>query len=86
MPDHIFFTKTYYTNSFNILYQVYCSQQSGVLVLDDLGLLGNAGNRVQQAEAISLFIHDRIEFGNWTLTPGLRYEDIRQDRTRYEYR
>lgn len=61
-------------------------QEGGALLLDDLGLLGNAGNRIQEAEAVSLFIHDRIEFGNWTLTPGLRYEDISQDRTRYEIR
>ena len=62
------------------------SQVGGELVLDDLGLLGNAGNRIQQAEATAFWIHDRIESGNWTFTPGLRYEDISQQRTRYETR
>ncbi len=62
------------------------SQQNGILVLDDLGLLGNAGNRIQEAEAVSVFVHDRIAIGDWTLTPGLRYEDIDQQRTRYEIR
>mgnify|MGYP001196584551 FL=1 len=62
------------------------SQQSGSLVLDDLGLLGNAGNRIQQAEALAIHIFDRIEVGRWTLTPGLRFEDIDQSRVRYETR
>lgn len=59
------------------------SQTNGALVLDDLGILGNAGNRVQEAEAVSIHIHDNIQIGDWTLSPGLRYEDIEQKRTRY---
>ena len=59
------------------------SQINGALVLDDLGILGNAGNRVQEAEAVSIHIHDNIQIGDWTLSPGLRYEDIDQKRTRY---
>lgn len=59
------------------------SQIGGSLVLDDLGILGNAGNRVQEAEAIAIHIHDNIQIGDWTLSPGLRYEDIDQMRTRY---
>ena len=62
------------------------SQQSGALVLDDLGILGNAGNRVQSAEALALHVYDRIEFGRWTITPGLRFEDIDQQRQRWETR
>ena len=62
------------------------TQVDGQLVLSDLGLLGNAGNRIQQAEALALHIFDRIEFGNWVLTPGLRYENIDQNRIRYETR
>ena len=61
-------------------------QEGGHLVLDDVGLLGNAGNRIQQADAIAFHIYDRIEFGSWTLTPGIRYEDIDQRRIRYEIR
>lgn len=59
------------------------SQVNGALLLDDLGILGNAGNRVQEAEAVSVHIHDDIQIGDWTLSPGLRYEDIQQKRTRY---
>lgn len=51
-------------------------QLGGELVLNDIGLLGNAGNRVQEAEAWSAFIYDRIEWNAWTFTPGLRYESI----------
>ena len=61
-------------------------QQSGMLRLDDPGRLGNAGNRIQEAEAVAIFVEDRIDIGNWTLTPGLRYEAIDQRRTRYEIR
>ena len=61
-------------------------QLDGALTLTDLGLLGNAGNRVQRARAAAFHIRDQIEVGRWTLTPGLRYEDIDQDRTRYEIR
>lgn len=62
------------------------SQRGGRLHLDDLGRLGNAGNRIQRAKAVAVFLQDRIEFGDWTLTPGLRYEDIDQNRVRYEIR
>ena len=61
-------------------------QESGMLRLDDLGRLGNAGNRIQEAEAVAIFVQDRIDIGDWTLTPGLRYEAIDQRRTRYEIR
>ncbi|NVK21275.1 MAG: TonB-dependent receptor [Kangiellaceae bacterium] len=55
-------------------------QQNGGLVLDDLGAWGNAGNRVQSAEATSYFITDKITVGDWILTPGVRYEDIDLER------
>ena len=61
-------------------------QQNGKLVLDDLGLLGNAGNRVQEAEAVAVHIYDQIEWGNWVFSPGIRYEDIDQKRTRWRDR
>ncbi len=62
------------------------TQVGGRLSLDDLGLLGNAGNRIQNASAWALHIYDRIEVGRWTFTPGLRFEDIDQSRIRYETR
>lgn len=62
------------------------SQRSGSLVLDDLGILGNAGNRLQTAQALAVFIQDDIEYGPWRITAGLRYEEIEQARTRWEIR
>ncbi len=62
------------------------TQLDGALLLDDLGQLGNAGNRIQNAEAWALHVYDRIEFGRWVVAPGLRYEDIDQSRIRYETR
>lgn len=60
--------------------------ENGSMLLDDLGLLGNAGNRIAAADAMALHIYDRIEWGNWALTPGVRYEDIDLTRTRWEDR
>ncbi len=62
------------------------SQSGGALTLNDLGLLGNAGNRLQEAEAWSFFLVEEIEWGKWKFSPGLRYEAIDQKRTRWEVR
>lgn len=62
------------------------SQIGGALRLDDLGAWGNAGNRIQRAEAMAVYLRDRIEFGRFTISPGVRYEDMEQARTRYETR
>ena len=61
-------------------------QQSGALVLNDLGQLGNAGNRIQEASAFAAFATARIAYGDWTFTPGVRFEDMSQRRIRYEIR
>ena len=61
-------------------------QEDGELLLDDIGRLGNAGNRIQEARAVAFYVKDTIEIGNLTLTPGLRYENIDQKRTRFEIR
>ena len=62
------------------------SQRNGALVLDDAGLPGNAGNRIQEARAVSVFVQDRIDIDRWSVSTGLRYEDIEQERTRFETR
>ncbi len=58
-------------------------QENGTLVLDDYGMQGNAGNRVQSAEAKSLFVYDTIRFGDLLLTPGIRYETMDLERDNY---
>ena len=62
------------------------TQKDGRLLLHDEGDWGHqsAGNRLQEAEAVSVYVHDRIEWGSWVLTPGFRYEDIEQKRTRWK--
>jgi Fe(3+) dicitrate transport protein len=55
----------------------------GSLVLTDRGALGDAGNRVTEAKTIAAFVQDRMDFGRLAVTPGLRYESISIDRTRY---
>lgn len=62
------------------------TQKDGRLVLHDAGDWGHqsAGNRLQEAEAVSVHVHDRIEWGRWAFTPGFRYEDIEQKRTRWK--
>ena len=58
-------------------------QLNGSLVLNAVGLEGNAGNEINDAQAWAAYVHDRIEWGRWALTPGLRYENIDLDRVRY---
>lgn len=60
------------------------SQRNGQLSLDAMGVAGNAGNQIQSAEALAFFVHDEISFGAWTVSPGLRYEDIDQERVRFK--
>lgn len=62
------------------------TQVDGALVLDDIGLLGNAGNREQNAEVWAFWLRDEIDFGRLQVSPGFRYEIIDQDRTRWEIR
>ena len=58
-------------------------QLNGTLVLNGRGLEGNAGNEVQDATAWAAYVYDRIEWADWTLTPGLRYENIELERQRW---
>ena len=55
----------------------------GELVMTTDGAPGTQDNRVGDAEALSLFVHDTISFGKWILTPGVRYERIDLASTRY---
>ena len=46
------------------------------LSLDTAGIPGTNSNRVDSADAISVFIHDEVQWGDLTLSGGLRYEDV----------
>ncbi len=52
------------------------TQTNGIVTVSESGEWGNAGNRVQSAEAKSYYIQDTIKLGDWTLTPGVRFEDV----------
>lgn len=51
------------------------------MVLTEAGAPGSQSNRVSDARAWALFAHDRITYGRWTISPGLRYESIDFERT-----
>lgn len=55
----------------------------GQLVLTTEGTPGTDSNRIEQADAWAFFVQDQIFWGDFTLTPGLRYETI--DLTRRDY-
>lgn len=55
----------------------------GVMVPVTRGAPGSQDNRVGEAEAWAFFVRDTIEWGDWTVTPGLRYERIELTRTDY---
>ncbi|NBB79164.1 MAG: TonB-dependent receptor [Verrucomicrobia bacterium] len=44
------------------------------------------GDREQETTALALFVHDRISSGNWTFTPGVRWEYIDWDYIRRDKR
>ncbi len=48
----------------------------GALVLTTAAAPGSQSNRVSSAEVLSLFVDSEIRFGDWILTPGVRFEDI----------
>ena len=62
------------------------TQINGALVLEDLGLLGNAGNQIESADAWATWIYNEMSWGRLQLSPGVRIEDMQLKRVRYENR
>ena len=52
----------------------------GRKILTSVGAAGSQSNRVSNAQALALFVQDRLELGDLTITPGLRFESIRMKR------
>jgi Fe(3+) dicitrate transport protein len=52
----------------------------GRMALSSLGRPGSQSNRIDRAEAIALFLRDEVEFGRWSVSPGLRFESIDYER------
>jgi Fe(3+) dicitrate transport protein len=57
--------------------------EDGLLVQTSSGAPGSQTNRVSGADALSYFIDTEIRSGNWTFTPGARFEDIDMQRLDY---
>jgi Fe(3+) dicitrate transport protein len=55
----------------------------GRMVLTTAGAPGTQDNRIGEAEAWSFFVRDTIDWDQFTVTPGLRYETIELTRTSY---
>jgi Fe(3+) dicitrate transport protein len=53
------------------------------MVLVTPGAPGSQDNRVGEAEAWAFFARDTIAWGDWRITPGLRYETIELTQTNY---
>jgi len=53
----------------------------GVMLLTSAGAPGSQSNRVGEAEAWAFYLRDTIDWGRWTLTPGVRYETIDLERS-----
>jgi Fe(3+) dicitrate transport protein len=52
------------------------AMNDGKLVQTTSGVPGTDSNRIEQADAWAFFIQDQIFWGDFTLTPGVRYEVI----------
>lgn len=56
----------------------YWQSINGSLTLTEAGIFGNksSNNRLTEADAIAMYIRDEIKFGDWTFSPGIRYENV----------
>jgi Fe(3+) dicitrate transport protein len=55
----------------------------GAMLLTSAGAPGTQDNRLGEAETWAAYVRDTIERGNWTLTPGFRFETIRLRQTNW---
>ncbi len=56
---------------------------NGTMVLDTPGLPGSQTNEAREAQAWSFFLQDTVTLGDLAVTPGLRFETIDLQRTRF---
>lgn len=56
----------------------YAQAANGAITDMSPGTPGVAGDRFQKTEALALFVQDTVEIGAWTITPGIRYEQLEQ--------
>ncbi len=56
---------------------------NGIMNLNTRGTPGTDANRISDAKALASFLLYKIKFNNWTITPGLRYENMTLGRKDY---
>ena len=59
------------------------AMEEGALLLESVGSLGSAGNRIETAQAFAAYVRGTIRTGALTWTPGLRREQIVFERWEY---
>ena len=57
--------------------------QDAVMQLTAAGTPGTESNRVETAQALATHVQYTMSMGKWTVTPGLRYENITAERQDY---
>ncbi len=56
---------------------------NGLMQLTNPGTPGTQANRISDAAALSAYASYRLKWNKWTVTPGIRYENILLSRTNY---
>ncbi len=56
---------------------------SGRIVSSRKGVAGGGGNRLEQTDALAVYLQDRMTFGKLSLIPGARFEYLNQEYTDY---
>jgi Fe(3+) dicitrate transport protein len=52
------------------------AMKNGAMLMTTAGIPGTESNRLENARALSSFVLYKLAIGNFTLTPGLRYENV----------
>lgn len=59
---------------------IYNQAANGAITSVNRGASGSQADREDQVTAMAFFAEDVIKFGNWTVTPGIRYEYLELER------
>ena len=62
---------------------IYSQDATGAITSVAIGAPGSQDDREDEVTALAIYVQDNIEFGNWTLTPGIRYEYLELKRRDY---
>jgi Fe(3+) dicitrate transport protein len=59
------------------------SMENGVMKLREKCQAGTESNRIERAEALATYFQYELQYGRWTVVPGLRFENIEIARVDY---